>query len=97
MDFLKQVAKWLALVLTVDLGMIAFGVSEESAKFGVISALVACGATFLFFYDRMEFIGIMSSLGTPGLDSSNSLSAVVWKFLGYVCLVIALICLIVWR
>ena len=97
MDFLKQVAKWLGVVLAGNVGMLALGIQPDSAKFGVISALLAFGATFLFFYDRMEFIGIMNSLGTPGLDSDNPPSEVVWKFLGYVCLVIAAICLIAWH
>ena len=96
MDLLKQMAKWLALVLAVSIGMLALGIKPDSAKFGVISALVSFGATFIFFYDRMDFIGIMNSLGTPGLDLNNSPVGVVWKFLGWVFLVIALICLIVW-
>ena len=96
MDFLKQAAKWLGVVLTVSTGMIALGIKPDSAKFGVINALVAFGATCLFFYDRMEFFGIINSLGTPGLDTSNPPSDIVWKFLGWICLAIALICLIVW-
>ncbi|WP_329742135.1 hypothetical protein [Dyella sp. A6] len=96
MDFMKQLAKGLVVLTIVDLGMVVFGISPESARFRVVSALVGFGATFSFLYDYMDFVGIMNSLGTPGLDSSQATSATVWKFLGVVCFVIAAICLVAW-
>lgn len=96
MDFLKQVAKGLVLVLAVDFGMVAFGVDASSVKFRLVSALVTFGAMFFFLYNYMDFIGIMESFATPGLDTSNPTPCAVWKVLGGVCFVIALICIIAW-
>lgn len=96
MYFLQQLAKALATVLVVDVSMFLFGVDPGSAKFGVISSLLAFGAMFYFLYPYMDFIGISYSLLTPGLDTDNPPQPIVWKFLGCVCFVIALICLIVW-
>lgn len=97
MYFLKQMAKALAVLLSFALVMLALGIAPASAKFGVISTLAFFGGEFFFLHEYMDAIGLLDSFGTPGLDSSNPPPPVVWKFLGSVCFVIALICLVAWK
>ena len=97
MYFLKQIAKALAVLLSFDLVMLALGIAPASAKFGVISTLAFFAGEFYFLNGYMDVIGLQDSFGTPGLDLSNPPPPLVWKFLGSVCFVIAVICLIAWK
>lgn len=97
MFLLKQLAKVVGVLVAVDLGMFVFGIDVNTAKFGVVSALVSFGSVFVFLYPYMEQIGWFNSMMTPGLDTSSPPPPIVWKFLGYVCFTIALLCLIFWH
>lgn len=97
LDFLKQLAKALAVPFVFGLVMLAVGVKPTSMKFGVISTLAFFAGEFFFLYSYMDLIGLMDSLGTPGLDLSTPPPAIVWKFFGGTCFVIAVVCLFAWN